>query len=84
MEPTRPFSWKQRHWGALELTGRASWVDLDHDPVQGGKMLTTNLGLVWTLNDHVRLHAGWVYADAKRRGKGTEVYIVQSRLELRF
>jgi phosphate-selective porin OprO/OprP len=84
MEPTRPFSWKQRHWGALELTGRASWVDLDEDPVQGGKMLTTNLGLVWTLNDHVRLHAEWVYADAKRRGNGTEVYIVQTRLELRF
>jgi phosphate-selective porin OprO/OprP len=83
-EPARPFSWKQRHWGALEVAGRASWVDLDHEEVRGGKMLTTNLGLVWTLNHHVRLHAGWVYADAKRRGEKTEVYIVQSRLEIRF
>jgi len=84
IEPKRPFSWKQRHWGALEVTGRASWIDLDHGPVNGGKMLTTNLGIVWTLNNHLRLHTGWVYADAKRRGSVTEVYIVQSRFEIRF
>ncbi|MBW2286950.1 MAG: hypothetical protein JRG90_03910 [Deltaproteobacteria bacterium] len=84
MEPLRAVSWKQRRWGALELTGRASWVDLDHRLVRGGKMLTTNVGLVWTLNHHVRVHTGWVYADAKRRGKTTELHIVQSRLELRF
>jgi phosphate-selective porin OprO/OprP len=84
IEPARPFSWKKRQWGALEATARASWVDLDHDPVSGGKMLTTNLGLVWTLNHHLRLHTGWVYADAKRRGTTTEVHILQSRIEMRF
>jgi phosphate-selective porin OprO/OprP len=84
IEPARPFSWKKRQWGALEATARASWVDLDHDPVSGGKMLTTNLGLVWTLNHHLRLHTGWVYADAKRRGTTTEVHILQSRMEMRF
>jgi len=84
LSPDRPFSWKKRQWGAVQLTGRIGYVDLDDKPVQGGKMLTVNVGTVWTLNSHVRLHLGAVYAGAKRRGKETDVAIVQSRLEIRF
>jgi phosphate-selective porin len=59
-------------------------VDLDDGPVRGGKMLTVNVGTVWTLNHYVRIHLGAVYARANRRGKKTDAAIAQTRLELRF
>jgi phosphate-selective porin OprO/OprP len=84
VQPDRPLSLRGHRWGAFQLTGRLGWLDLDDGPVRGGRMLTTNLELVWTWNAYVRIHAGGVYAHAIRAGDTTDALILQSRLELRF
>lgn len=85
--PDHPFAPFRGGWGAVELAGRLSWLDLSEGDVRGGRMLSLNLGPTWTLNRFVRLQAGYVWAhvvdvaDGARRGNA---HVLQSRLDLQF
>jgi phosphate-selective porin OprO/OprP len=68
-------------WGSLELTGRASWLDLSNGSIKGGRMVTTTVGPAWTWNRWVRVLAGYVFAHADDGpGKGN-AHIAQLRFE---
>lgn len=84
VEPRKPLAPHKGTWGAVEVTGRVSWLDLDDGFVRGGRMVTTNVGLVWTWNRYVRLHLGWVYAHTDRRIDAGDAQIVQTRFEFRL
>ena len=71
-------------WGALELAGRLSWVDLSDGDVQGGAMLSAQVGVAWTWNRFVRIQAGYVFAHTSERPDTTTAHILQTRLELVF
>ena len=84
--PRREFNPLRGKWvgGAIQSTFRVSWIDLDSGDIRGGRMLTTNLGAVWTWNRYVRIHWGWVYARVDRDGRTEGSNILQTRMELRF
>jgi phosphate-selective porin OprO/OprP len=82
--PRRPFDPRRGQWGALELAGRLSWLDLSDGSVRGGRLFDATVGLTWTLNAWVRLQAGYVYARVRDRPASGGGHILQWRLELRF
>ncbi|MGD8375729.1 MAG: porin, partial [Acidobacteriota bacterium] len=46
--------------GALELTGRVSYVDLNDGPVRGGRMLDAGFGLNWYATRATRLSLNYI------------------------
>lgn len=84
IEPARPFAPRRRQWGALELTARIGWIDLSDGDVRGGRMLTLHAGPAWTWNRHVRILAGYVFANILDRPQPEIAHVLQTRLELWF
>jgi phosphate-selective porin len=82
--PREPFAPWRGTWGAFELAGRVSWLDLEDGPVRGGRMLAATLGFTWTWNPWVRILGGYVFARVSGRPDDGLAHIVQTRLELRF
>jgi phosphate-selective porin OprO/OprP len=80
-EPYAPF---QGRWGAWEMTGRLSWLDLSDGPIRGGRMLCFAMGPTWTWNAHVRWHAEYVLARVGDRPGPPHAHVVQARVELQF
>jgi len=81
-QPLRPFDWRAGTWGALELAGRLSWVDLTDGDVRGGRMFSVSGGSIWSPNRFVRIHFDLVHATVRDRpGLGAN-WIGQMRLEL--
>lgn len=81
--PNRPFAPRRGQWGALELTARTSWLDLDDGGVRGGILWTASIGPAWTWNRFVRVLGGYVFARPTRNDEG-DAHVVQLRLELQF
>ena len=84
--PRAPFApWRDGGgWGALELTGRASWLDLTDGDLRGGRMASFSLGPAWTANEWVRVLAAYVFARTSARADPGAYHVGQMRLELRF
>jgi phosphate-selective porin OprO/OprP len=80
----RPLAPRRGRWGALELTARASWVDLSDGAVRGGHLWTASAGPAWTWNPWVRVLAGYVFAHTSHRDDARDAHVVQLRLELQI
>jgi phosphate-selective porin OprO/OprP len=81
-EPLRPFSFSARQWGALEAGQRVSWLDLNDDAVQGGKMLTQTTSLAWYLNSELKFFVNYVFAHVTDGPESGNAHIFQMRLEI--
>ncbi len=66
VSPANPFSLSKGQWGAFELAGRFSTVDLNDDNIRGGKQDNFTLGLNWYFNQNFRTQFNWVRFDAER------------------
>jgi phosphate-selective porin OprO/OprP len=84
IEPRAPFKPFRGQWGALELTGRLSWIDLDNGPVEGGRMIDVAVGPTWTWNKFVRFLASYSYARIVEEAGGDDAHVAQARIELRL
>jgi phosphate-selective porin OprO/OprP len=82
--PEHPFDLRAGTWGAFEVSGRASWLDLSDGSVRGGRMFSVSAGVVWTWNGFVRVLADYVFADVGAGPESNLVNIVQTRLEFVF
>ena len=82
--PNHPFSWRDGTWGAWEVAGRVSYVDLNSyftagqsltsqpDAIDGGKQRGYTLGLNWYPNDLIRFELDYNRIDYDK-ANGTAV-----------
>lgn len=68
-------------FGAVELTARCSWIDLDSGSVHGGVLQDTTLGTNWYFTRHARILLNYVLAQVQ--GVGDE-HIGMVRFQLNF
>ncbi|MDR3500261.1 MAG: porin [Parvibaculum sp.] len=65
LKPSKPFDLNSGGWGAWELAGRYSTIDLTDGAFKGGKENNWSFGVNWYPNSFVRVLADYVRYDAK-------------------
>jgi len=79
--PTNSFDWKKRHWGALQVGARYSYVDLNSDDIRGGIMSDLTLGLTWFVRPHLRFMTNYIHAHVNGVGNAN---IIQFRVGIEY
>jgi len=79
IRPKREFRDGSGGLGAFEIAGRYSYIDLDDQDIDGGRLSTITLGLNWYPSYPTRLSFNVVRAD---RASWKPVWIFQMRLQL--
>jgi phosphate-selective porin OprO and OprP len=82
--PTHDLAPWHGHWGAWELAGRASWLDLSDGPIRGGRMLIFTGGVNWYWNRYVRILFNANLAHTYDGPDDGHLGILQSRFQLAF
>lgn len=59
IRPTRDFDFRNRTWGAFEVSARYATIDLNDNNIVGGEEDALSLGLNWYLNRNLRIMADW-------------------------
>lgn len=72
------------HWGAWEVAGRASWLDLSDGQIRGGRMVIFTGGLNWYWNRYFRILFNANLAHAYDGPDEGHLGILQSRVQLAF
>ncbi len=73
--PLRNLDWNGG-WGAWQLAGRYSTLDLSDNNIQGGELGNLTFGINWYLNPNMRVAFNYIHADLKDSGAAN---ILQSR-----
>jgi phosphate-selective porin OprO/OprP len=69
VRPRRPFLYgDERGWGAWELLGRWSSLDLNSGAIRGGSVHDITAGVSWYLNPLTRISANYVFSDQLQLG----------------
>jgi phosphate-selective porin OprO/OprP len=71
-------------WGAWEIAGRISAIDLDSDSILGGREHNYSAGLNWYVNDYIRFMANVIKVHATRNQVKDNPYIFQLRAQVHF
>jgi len=74
-------------WGALELSARYSFLDLNSAGIEGGAMSIVSAGLIWHPAYDLQLHAQWSRANLKNPGRNNPSFQMEGRsdiLQVRF
>ncbi|ESQ83787.1 hypothetical protein AEAC466_11510 [Asticcacaulis sp. AC466] len=80
VKPANEFNWKKGTWGAVELTARYGYTDIDNAAFTGGfasltssasKATSTGLGIGWYWNENIKLVADWDQTKFDRGAAGT-------------
>jgi phosphate-selective porin OprO/OprP len=82
--PTRNFQPGRGGWGAWELAGRWSHVDLNSSGIAGGRLSMGAVALNWYLHSHVKWRFEFDFGQVSGRNPSGNLQIFQSRLELDF
>lgn len=71
-------------WGAVEVLLRHSALNLDHDPVWGGRAHHLTLGINWYLTRHFKFQANYIQARATQQSLLQHPNITELRAQLFF
>lgn len=80
IKPKNAFSLAKGGWGAWEVAGRYSTLDLNDGNIAGGKETNYSLGLNWYPNNYLRFLVDYVHFDAKKSGIQNEGDAVITRV----
>jgi phosphate-selective porin OprO/OprP len=80
VRPKRPFSFKNRTYGGLQIQARYSHLDLNDGYVRGGRVNIVSAGVTWYLFPVFKLLFNYGYADISNREADDGVHVFQTRL----
>lgn len=74
--PFNPADWKSGGWGAWEVAGRVSQIDLNNDlgqanGVAGGKQTVYTAGVNWYVNRNIRFMFNYLHGDIAKQVSST-------------
>ena len=79
-----PFRGQGQGWGAWEVAGRYSFVDMTDGPVQGGKQTAYTFGLNWYANPNIRWALNYIHNDIDNDFYDGDFDVLQSRVQIAF
>jgi phosphate-selective porin OprO and OprP len=82
--PTKEFSSKAGTWGAWQVAGRASYLDLNDGAVNGGRGIEYMLGLNWWWNRYFRWQLNYGYAIIDGGPTPGHLQLLQLRAQLMY
>ena len=68
--------------GAVELSARYSYMDMDDQAIHGGEMDITSLGLIWHPRRDVQFHIQWSHANLDKSASETDKSPVTGRTDI--
>jgi len=78
--PVLDFS--QGGWGAIELSARYSYMDLNDKNIEGGTMKTTALGLIWHPRKDHQFHIQWSKVNLEHMNSTTYINEGESNTDI--
>ena len=75
---------EQRGWGAWQVAGRYSTLDLDDGIIRGGEENNFTLGLNWYLNPNTRIMLNYVMANIEHDLYSGDLNTFQTRFQVDF
>ena len=82
--PRHNFDWGKGGWGAWEVAGRVSYVDLNSGDVQGGRLAMFMAGVNWHLHSHVKWRFDYGFGRVSDHQPEGNFNIFQTRVEVDF
>lgn len=82
--PKHNFDWGKGGWGAWEVAGRASFVDLNSGDVNGGRLAMLMAGVNWHLHSHVKWRFDYGFGRVSGREPDGNINLFQTRIEIDF
>jgi phosphate-selective porin OprO/OprP len=89
VKPNHNFCFSKGGWGAWQLAGRLSYIDLNDEGIQGGKEFNLTAALNWHLNEKTRFMFNYIRAAVEARGTPPDIedrlgHIYQARFQISF
>jgi phosphate-selective porin OprO/OprP len=82
--PRRNFNFGKGGWGAWEVAGRYSFVNLNDGDIEGGRMSLLMGGVNWYLHSHVKWRFNYGFGHVTGRNPDGNLNIFQTRIEVDF
>jgi len=82
--PRRRLSWREGTFGAVEIAGRVSHLDLSDGPVDGGRGTLLAGGVNWYWNAHVRWMFNYVFDTQGDGPNDGQLSVYQLRFQMMF
>jgi phosphate-selective porin OprO and OprP len=82
--PKHNFNWGQGGWGAWEIAGRYSFVNLSSGDLHGGRIGMFMVGLNWHLHSHVKWRFDYGFGHVSDHQPAGNINIFQTRVEIDF
>lgn len=86
IKPTRPFSLDGNGWGAWEIAGRVSTIDLNDQlgtttGIAGGRQTVYTAALNWYVNNNIRFMLNYLHGDVSKQASATSTVDVGSKFD---
>jgi phosphate-selective porin OprO/OprP len=82
--PKHNFNFGRDGWGAWELAGRWSYVDLNSDEIHGGRLGMLMTGVNWYLHSHLKWRFDYGFGRVQNHTPDGNVNVFQTRVEVDF
>jgi phosphate-selective porin OprO/OprP len=82
--PRHNFDWGRGGWGAVEVAGRYSFVNLNSGDVSGGRLGIMMAGVNWYLHPHIRWKLDYGFGRVTEHSPRGNINIFQTRMEVDF